>query len=373
MIEGIGETGDFDIANIGVIDLTLEAFSDPFQILAGQPTTVEFSLTMTNVSNVPMALNSLQSAAHGNLLNAGNGQVSANTCPGMNLSIPAGEVRSCSYEVTLILQPPAFTNVITAKVVDDEGHELTVTDEAIVSVADFTPLQVVLSANPSSLVAPGGEVNLTVQVINNMSTDLTLDALNDATIGTVDGLGTCELPRTIIGNGSYTCTYAVTISGKQAGDVVTHTITATADAEQDSDSVAISIIGQPRNLLMLPSVSNRIVAGEPNNGACSAMSLMPNLNHFFLPDDANDWYRFTLASAARVRIVLSNFSAGGQIVVYNGDCAGPTFLQNNGNFEPTKIVDLGQRAAGSYLIWVITDSRFSDSVPYTLRIETSAP
>ena len=373
MIEGISETGDFDIAEVGVIDLTLEAFSDPFQILAGQPTTVEFSLTMTNVSNVPMALNGLTSAAHGNLLNAGNGQVSANTCPGLNLAIPAGEVRSCSYEVTLILQPPAFTNVITAVVVDDEGHELTVTDEAIVSVADFTPLQVVLSASPSSLVVPGGETNLTVQVTNNMSTDLTLDALNDAIIGSVDGLGTCDLPRVIVGNGSYTCVYPVTISGKHAGDVVTYTITATADAEQDSDSVAINIIGQPRIQAMLPSIANRIVAGEPNNGACNALALMPNINHYFLPDDANDWYRFSLPSAARVRIVLSNFSAGGQIVIYSGDCAGPTFLQNNGNFEATKIVDLGQRQAGSFLIWVITDSRFSDSAPYVLRVETSAP
>ena len=372
-IEGISETGDFDIAEIGVIDLTLEAFSDPFQILAGQPTTVEFSLTMTNISNVPMALTSLTSAAHGNLLNAGNGQISANTCPGLNLAIPAGEVRSCSYEVTLILQPPAFTNVITAVVVDDEGHELTVADEAIVSVADFTPLQVVLSASPSSLVAPGGETNLTVQVTNNMSTDLTLDALNDALIGSVDGLGTCDLPRVIVGNGSYTCVYPVSISGKQAGDVVTHTVTATADAEQDSDSVAINIIGQPRIQSMLPSISNRTVAGEPNNGACNALSLMPNLNHYFLPDDANDWYRFSLASAARVRIVLSNFSAGGQVVIYSGDCAGPTFLQNNGNFESTKIVDLGRRDAGAFLIWVITDSRFSDTAPYILRVETSAP
>ena len=100
---------------------------------------------------------------------------------------------------------------------------------------------------------------------------------------------------------------------------------------------------------------------------------MPNLNHYFLPDDANDWYRFSWSSAARVRIVLSNVSAGGQVVIYSGDCAGPTFLQNNGNFESTKIVDLGRRDAGAFLIWVITDSRFSDTAPYILRVETSAP
>ncbi len=310
LIEGIGPTEDFNISEIGVIDLTLEVFSDPFQVLAGQPTRVEFNMTITNVSNVPLALNSLQSKAHGNLLNTNNGQVSANTCPGQNLALPPGEVRSCSYEVVLILQPPAFTNVITVVAADDEGHELTVNDEAIVSVADFTPLQVVLSANPSSLVAPGGEVNLTAQVTNNMSTDLTLDALNDSIVGNVDGKGTCDLPRTIIGNGTYTCTYPATIVNKSPGDVVTHTITAVADSEQDSDSVAINITGQPATRMMLPSIAMRPVPGEPNNGACNALPLQTNLSYYYLPDDANDWYRFTLDSSAHAYRATKAHCAG---------------------------------------------------------------
>ncbi len=375
LIEGIGQTEDFDIAEIGVINLTLEVFSDPFQVLAGQPTPVEFSLTLTNVSNVPLALNSLQSSAHGNLLNNNNGSVSANTCPSLNLSIPAGEVRSCSYDVVLMLQPPAFTNVITAVAADDEGHELTITDEAIVSVADFSPLQVVLSASPSSLVAPGGEVNLTAQVTNNMSGDLTLDAMNDSIIGNVDGKGTCDLPRTIVGNGTYTCTYPVTISGKKAGDIVTHTITAIADSEEDSDSVAINITGQPTIRMMLPSVSNRPVPGEPNNGACAALPIQTNLAHYYLPDDANDWYRFTLESPARVKAILQNFMAEGQFIIYSGNCASPTYLQHNGdlNVVPSRTIDLGLRPAGTYYIWIISDTRLSSTAFYNLRIETRNP
>lgn len=375
MIEGIGPTEDFDIAEIGVIDMTLEVFSDPFQILAGQPTQVEFSMTLTNVSNVPLALNSLQSSVHGNLLNAANGQVSANTCPGLNLAIPPGEVRSCSYEVMLILQPPAFTNIITALSADDEGHELTIADEAIVSVADFTPLQVILGASPSSLVAPGGEVNLTVQVTNNMSTDLTLDALNDSVVGSVDGRGNCDLPRTIVGNGTYTCTYPVTISGRQAGDIVTHTITAIADAEEDSDSVAISITNQPNMRLMLPAISNRPVPGEPNNGACNSLPILTNLGYYYLPDDANDWYRFTLTSPARVRAILQDFTAEGQFIIWSGNCTSPTYVRHNGDtgVVPNRIVDLGLQEAGTYFVWIISDARLSSTAPYYLRIETRAP
>src|SRR5690606_36850316 len=108
LIDGLTETEDFDIDEIGVLDLSLEAFASPFEILADQPTTVEFSLTLANVSNVPLTLSTLESNLHGNLLNAGNNGVSANTCPGLSLTIPAGEVRSCSYEVTVSLQPPAL-------------------------------------------------------------------------------------------------------------------------------------------------------------------------------------------------------------------------------------------------------------------------
>ncbi len=375
LIEGISPTEDFNISEIGVIDITLEVFSDPFQVLAGQPTRVEFNMTITNVSNVPLALNSLQSTAHGNLLNTNNGQVSANTCPGQNLALPAGEVRSCSYEVVLILQPPAFTNVITVVAADDEGHELTVSDEAIVSVADFTPLQVVLSANPSSLVAPGGEVNLTAQVTNNMSTDLTLDALNDSIVGNVDGKGTCDLPRTIIGNGTYTCTYPATIVNKSPGDIVTHTITAIADSEQDSDSVAINITGQPATRMMLPSIAMRPVPGEPNNGACNALPLQTNQSYYYLPDDANDWYRFTLDSSARLKAVLLDFTAEGQFILYSGNCASPTYIQHNGDtgVVTNRTVDLGLRPAGTYFIWIISENRLSSALPYQLRVEAQNP
>ena len=372
-IEGIGQTEDFDIAQVGVIDVMLEVFSDPFQILAGQPTKVEFNLTLTNVSTVPLALVTLQSAAHGNLLNAANPSVSANTCPALNLSIPAGEVRTCAYEVTLILQPPAFTNSITAKVADNGGHELTVVDESIVSVANFSPLNVVLGANPSSLVAPGGAVNLTVQVTNNTSSSVTLDALNDSVIGSVDNLGNCDVPRSLSGNGTYTCTYPVTISGKEPGDVVTHVITAIADSEQVSDSVAIPITALPTVRVMLPTVSKLGVAGEPNNGVCAAMPLMANLNYFFLADDANDWYRFTLTTPARLNVRLSNYTADGQIVVFTGNCNSPTLIQNNGNYEPVKEVNMGERPAGTYYVWVLTDSKFNSTAPYTLRIEATAP
>ena len=374
LIDGVIETDDFDIDEIGVLDLTLEAFSLPFTILAGQPTLVEFSLTLNNISNVPLTLSSLESNLHGNLLNAGNGAISANTCPGLNLAIPAGEVRSCSYEVTLILQPPALTNVITAVVANGGNKQMTVVDEALVSVADFSPLEVALSADPPSLVAPGGIVNLTAQVTNNTTGDLTLDGLTDSIEGNLSGKGTCQTPRMIPGNGSYTCTYSVTISGQQAGNIVTHVVTAIADAEEASDSVAIPITSLSQTTIRLPVVSKMGVAGEPNNSVCSAMPIMPNVNNYYLADDTTDWYRVTLDSAAQLKVKLSGFMVEGQLVVYGGNCAAPgNPIAHNGDLGivPNRELNLGLQPAGTYFIWVIANTVSASTAPYTLRVEST--
>lgn len=374
-IEGLEETTDFDIAKVDVLDTTLEVLPDPFEVLAGQPTTVEFNLTLTNVSNLPVTLKSLQSAAHGNLLSANNSAISKNSCQSINLSIAAGETRTCSYEVMLILQPPSFTNVVTS-VVESGGRQLTVVDEALVSVADFSPLEVLLTANPSSLVAPGGDVNLSVLVTNNTSSELTLDRLNDSVEGNVSKKGTCNLPVVLAANGTYSCIYPTTIKNKKAGDVVRHTVTAIADAEQEQDSVDISITAVPQVRLMLPAVSQNAVAGEPNNGICNAMALLTNQNYYFLPDDANDWYSFKLEQPGRVTIKLNNFMADGQLLVYaSNNCVSPGgHVGHNGNLEPAKEINLGLRQADTtYFIWVVAANGFNATTPYSLKVEVSTP
>ena len=114
-------------------------------------------------------------------------------------------------------------------------------------------------------------------------------------------------------------------------------------------------------------------AGEPNNSVCAAMPIMINQDHYFLADDANDWYRFTLEAPAQVRVKLSNYLADGQIVVFTGNCASPTFVANNGNYETVKEIDLGERQVGTYFIWVLSDKDFNSTSPYLLRVETTAP
>lgn len=379
-IDGIIPTEDFDIDEISVLNMSLELFAMPFEVVAGEPTLVEYSMTLNNVSDMPLTLSALSSSRHGNLLDTANANVSSNSCAGLALSISAGEVRTCSYKVVLSLQSGAFTNAVTASATGGNNKQLSVTDEAIISVGEFKALAVVVNASPTSVVAPGGLVNLTVQVANNTSSELTLDSLMDSVAGDLNDKGSCETPRAILAKSGYSCTWTVTISGKQAGDVVTHTITAIAGAREANASVSIQVTsanpgGQTR--LLLPAVSRIAVAGEPNNGICSALPLAVNQSHYFYADDANDWYSFVAGPSGTARVNLGNYQVStGQLMVYEGSCSSPTRIGHNGEtgvVSNREIMLTGLEAGKTYFIWVYSSEGLSSTTFYNLRVETTGP
>lgn len=375
MIEGNTPTGDFDIDQISVLDMTLDVSSSHFQVPAGETTPVKFSLTLTNISDVPMTLQTLNSAAHGNLLDTANGGITDNNCPTMAKEIPGGEVRTCSYTVALNLQPPAFTNLITATAADAGSRLVTVSDSAIVSVGDFSALEVFLSASPPNLPAPGGTVNLTVRVKNNTPNEITLDELEEDNV-TLDGQGNCAVPKNIPANGEYSCVYSATISNKNVGDIVTRTVMASAASLEATASVDIHITGNTHTRILLPSVASLATAGEPNNSVCSALQISPNIEHYFFADDAHDWYKFTLTGSSDVVVRLSDFNVTeGQMMVYAGNCNNPNRIGHNGDLgvTPEREIRLDNLAAGDYFIWVLSSAGLNTTSPYALEVDTTAP
>jgi hypothetical protein len=368
LIDGLTPVEDLDVQDITVIDLTLEVDANPLEINAGQPTVVQFNLTLTNNSNAQVTLKSLQSDQHGNLLSVDNSAISDNSCPAMNNKIPGNATRTCAYQVTLNLQPQLYQNNVTATVTNANNTQLTLVGEGIVVVGDTSPLEVILAADPINLAAPGGPVNITIQVKNNSSTSLTLDSLIDASAGSIDGQGNCDVPQTLLAGETYSCIYPVVITGRLPGDIVTYTINATAGAEQAGNTVSIPITAGTAAQIMLPSVSNLAVAGEPNNSACAAMPIMSNLTYYFMADDLRDYYKITLTSAADVHFELGNFRADGQILVSGGECGKPQFIQNNGTGDPVQVIELQGLAAGTYIVQVYAVSGYSSTNPYTLRV-----
>jgi hypothetical protein len=381
LIAGIYPTENYDIAEIGVIELVFEVLSDPFEIPAGTAYKVTFDLSLQNTSSVPLVLTGLNSARHGDLLNDDNPNSGA--CANLqNEDIPANKSVNCSYEVWLTLEPPIFSNEITAIVSAETSSgtnkQLTVADEAFVSLTDYSPLSIVVGSNPRSLVAPGGQANLTLQVTNQTPIALTLDALTDSQVGSINGKGNCVLPRVIPGGGIYTCTYPVTISGKKAGETATHQITAKADARQASNAVSIPITALPMTYVMLPSITKGAVAGEPNDNLCSAIPLMTNLNYYFYADDDRDWYRFTLKEPGHINVTINNFTVtDGQVVVYAGDTCtgvgGNPIGHNGEKYAPVRDIDLGEQPAGTYYVLVLSVQGLNPNVPYMLRVNNASP
>jgi hypothetical protein len=123
--------------------------------------------------------------------------------------------------------------------------------------------------------------------------------------------------------------------------------------------------------IFLSSIIVTFINGEPNNSCETAIPMTANQQYQFLADDADDWYQFDLTATAEVRIVLTEFEQNGQITAWTGTCSALDLLGNNGNFEPTKIIDLGMLGNGRYYIWVINDDAPTNNLPYQLSVDTN--
>jgi hypothetical protein len=377
---------DSDIAVIHVLALEVEVSSVPFELFAGIPSSVQFNVTVRNNGSKNVTLDSLfsENAAgnplHGELTDPDNPLVTGNSCATSGpppVLVANGGQFACEYTVQITAQPPAYTAVIEAAASDNQGNDVIAQGQTLIAVSTGQPVEVILSANPNSVVAPGGSVILTVLVKNNQGTNFLLQNLTDSVLQGLNGVGSCDLPQTIAPNSNYSCAYSVTISGP-AGTELSRTVTATGGGRQYSDSVTIAITALPIRRILLPAVTQGYVAGEPNDSYCTAQPVGINIDAFFLPDDHNDWYRFTLTEEANVVVTMSNFvPREGQLLVYkdSGTCQStPTLLKHDGDRnEIFKIVDLGLQPAGQYLIWVLTDINFSQTQPYRLRVSVTEP
>ena len=112
------------------------------------------------------------------------------------------------------------------------------TDDATVTVADApSAIEVIKTANPTSLVEPGGDVTFSILINNLSATDVvTINSLTDNLYGDLNGVGTCAVPQTLPVGGSYSCEFTVAVSGS-AGDSFTDVVTASG---LDDDLIPVS-------------------------------------------------------------------------------------------------------------------------------------
>lgn len=364
---------------VDVLDLDAAMTPEPTAVAEpGAPVT--FHVNLVNVGSAPVTLTGLTTNQFGSILDPGNDQVDPahNTClpqPTLPTIQPYGGNYTCSFTAAVTGQPSNFSVILTATARDRNSQTLTATTNSTVQITNVpAAISLSASANPSFVHPPGSSVTFSVRVDNIGEADaVTLTELRDQFIGNLDGRGTCDLPVVIQPGFSYQCQFSANVSG-QTGEQKSRTITVTAQDDDlssgtvtDSATVTVSITDLPTQFAFMPSVVDSIVG----SGCVDAFPLALNRQYSFLPpaQGAQSVFRFTLPNSGSVRVEMTNFvPRAGQLVVWAGQCGSLELAGRNPDTALNKMVDLGTRPAGQYIIQIINDGPTNMTDPYRLRI-----
>ncbi len=200
---------------------------------------VLFSVSITNQGIEELFLNSLVDDVHGNLLGQGTCSV-----PTGGIVLGPGSSYECGFQADVRGNAGQnSTNLVSATASDDEGNEGRVSAGATVVITDVVPaIGVEVSADSSSGVAPGGEVEFSVRVSNVGAEPVTLDRMVDDVYGDLNGQGSCTFVsgETTIGPGdSYECIFAAAVSGN-SGDSEVRTVTVVAFDDEGNEAAAVA-------------------------------------------------------------------------------------------------------------------------------------
>jgi uncharacterized repeat protein (TIGR01451 family) len=204
-----------------------------------------FSVSVKNTSVVDsVTITSLTDDVYGDLDGKGTCDVPQQLAPGASYD--------CSFSGAVSGNAgSSHTDVVTASGTDDDGKQLSASDDAVVTITNVpSSIAVTKSANPTSIQEPGGTVTFSVSVKNTSAVDsVTITSLSDDVYGNLDGKGTCDVPQTLAPGASYDCSFSGAVSGS-AGS--THKDVVTASGTDDdgnelsgSDDATVTITAGP--------------------------------------------------------------------------------------------------------------------------------
>jgi hypothetical protein len=136
-------------------------------------------------------------------------------------------------------------------------------------------------------------------------------------------------------------------------------------------SNTFNIVIRPQPIVYLPVILNNYVYGEPNDTACDAFGVSVNRSYEFLPDDTEDWYKFTINSAGPVSVRVTNYSPpDGQLLVYSGSCSALNLpaIGHDPAISPSGSVSFTSLPAGTYFVRVYTAVILNNPPQYTLTV-----
>lgn len=379
-----------DVAWVDLIDMQAQISAVP-PALPEPGGRITFTVELVNSGSVDVNIDSLTTPQFGNLLNPVNPNVPAvgNGClaaAGATIA-HSGGVYTCSFAATVSGPPSQVTVNLSAGASDAEANSITAVAQTSVLITNLDPvLTVNLTADPPLLIAPGGPVELTVRLNNASEADtLTIDTLDEAELGDLDGVGDCELPISGLGPAeTYQCAFTAVITG-QIGDSRTFTVNAagfdddpTPNTVSASGTLTVAVAESPEKLF-LPQVIDTVV--EPNDRCSRAFPVSLNFPYFFRPPNTfptdRDYFEFFLDGPQSVTVELTNFVppvGRGQIAVWRGPSCVQSelvFLGNLAGEGSDKLLELGPQPAGRFVVLVANDGPPMPDTLYRLFVRTN--
>lgn len=230
-----------DDASVAILDvapeISVEKTAVPIEVLEPGGD-VTFTVVVNNnspASSDPLTINSLEDTIYGDLTAVEN-----STCSVSQTIPPAGSY-TCSFTASVEGNAGySETDIVTASGVDDEGNEVNASDSATVNVNDVpSAIELIKTANPTSVDEPGGQVTFTFTANNISLVDtVTIDTLTDDIYGDLTAIqgSNCSVPQTITVMGSYTCSFTAYVAG-DANTSVTNVATASG-LDDDNNPVS---------------------------------------------------------------------------------------------------------------------------------------
>jgi len=221
---------------------------------------VNFTVQIVNFSTIdPVTINSLTDDLIGNLHNQG-------TCSVPQVIAPGGGSYQCIFSHLVSGDFPSVINdQIVASGTDDDSNPVSNSDQVFINITNSpSSMNVIKTANPTSIPEPGGNINFTVRVNNTSAADSITIGSNDMIddlYGNLNGQGTCSLPKTIAPGSNYQCNFTKAVSGN-AGDVINSDVEVDAtddDGEEPSgdndDDAPVTITDLPSSITVSNSAS----------------------------------------------------------------------------------------------------------------------
>ncbi len=222
-----------------------------------------FSVVVSNTGPEALTITSLTDNIYGNIATQGTCTTAIGTV------LQPGGTYSCSFTGPFTGAAGASqTDIVTVIGVDDDGTQVTDSDDATVTITGVPPtVTIVKTPSPASLPEPGGQFTFNF-VVTNTSADetVTITSLTDDIYGNLNGRGTCATGAVLPPGGTYSCSFTVTFNGNAGAtqrDVATVRVV-DDDGEQavDDDDAIITITDVPP-VITVVKTATPLVRNEP--------------------------------------------------------------------------------------------------------------